>query len=90
MKILYLTLKKKWYDMIDAGEKLDEYREVKDYWIKRLMKHYDAVQFSNGYHKDARKMMFQVRSIGIGNGLTKWGAVDGVKYYVIKLGRRIK
>ena len=36
MKALDLVLKKKWYDMIDSGEKIEEYREVKPYWVKRL------------------------------------------------------
>lgn len=35
-KVLTLTLKKKWFDMILSGEKKEEYREVKDYWMKRL------------------------------------------------------
>jgi hypothetical protein len=37
MKVLHLTLKKKWFDMIASGEKKEEYREVKDYWINRLL-----------------------------------------------------
>lgn len=36
MKILHLTLKKKWFDMIASGEKKEEYRELKDYWYTRL------------------------------------------------------
>jgi hypothetical protein len=36
MKILHLTLKKKWFDMILSGEKKEEYRELKPYWIKRF------------------------------------------------------
>ena len=36
MKILHLTLKKKWFDMIASGEKKEEYRETKDYWCKRF------------------------------------------------------
>lgn len=36
MKILHLTLKKKWFDMIDSGEKTEEYREVKPFWSKRF------------------------------------------------------
>ncbi len=39
MKVLHLTLKKKWFDMIASGEKNEEYREVKPYWITRLL-HY--------------------------------------------------
>lgn len=37
MKILHLTLKKKWFDMIASGEKKEEYREIKPYWISRLV-----------------------------------------------------
>lgn len=36
MKILRLTLNKKWFDMIQSGEKKEEYREIKSYWIDRL------------------------------------------------------
>lgn len=36
MKILDLPLKAKWYDMIESGEKREEYRLVKPYWCKRL------------------------------------------------------
>ena len=35
-RILYLTLKKKWFDLIVSGEKKEEYREVTDYWMSRL------------------------------------------------------
>lgn len=33
---LHLTLKAKWYDMIESGIKTEEYREIKPYWLKRL------------------------------------------------------
>lgn len=36
MKILDLVLKGVYYDMIDSGEKPEEYRKFKPYWIKRL------------------------------------------------------
>lgn len=36
MKTLDLVLKKKWYDMIESGEKTEEYREIKPYWVSRL------------------------------------------------------
>ena len=39
--VLYLTLKKKWFDMIASGEKREEYREIKEYWLKRLFRHND-------------------------------------------------
>ena len=37
MKILKLTLKKKWFDMILSGEKKEEYREIKDFFVSRFI-----------------------------------------------------
>ena len=37
MRILHLTLKKKWFDLIAVGDKTEEYREVKNYWWTRLV-----------------------------------------------------
>ena len=37
MKTLTLSLKKKWFDMIKAGAKKEEYREVNEYWAARLI-----------------------------------------------------
>lgn len=34
---LRLTLKKKWFDMIALGEKKEEYRDIKPYWVSRLV-----------------------------------------------------
>ncbi|WMJ90552.1 ASCH domain-containing protein [Anaerocolumna sp. MB42-C2] len=34
--MLILPIKKKWFDMILSGEKKEEYREIKPYYIKRL------------------------------------------------------
>lgn len=35
-KTLHLVLKHKWFEMIASGEKTEEYREIKPYWISRL------------------------------------------------------
>ena len=35
-KVLPLTVNKQWFDMIIAGEKTEEYREIKPYWVARL------------------------------------------------------
>lgn len=37
MKTLHLVLKSKWYDMIKSGEKKEEYREIKQFWVNRLL-----------------------------------------------------
>lgn len=36
-KILTLTVSKEWFEMIVAGEKKEEYREIKPYWASRLI-----------------------------------------------------
>lgn len=105
MKILHLTLKKKWFDMIASGEKKEEYREVKPYWEKRLgtkgwinagtpscsetyhFHKWDIVRFRNGYAKDAPTMDVEFRHITKCIGFPKWGAVGGVEYFTIQLGK---
>lgn len=34
--VLRLTLTKKWFDMTKTGIKTEDYREINEYWIKRL------------------------------------------------------
>ena len=34
---LQLSLKKKWFDMTKAGVKTEDYREINDYWVRRLI-----------------------------------------------------
>lgn len=34
--MITFNLKKEWFEKIKSGEKTHEYREVKDYWFKRL------------------------------------------------------
>ena len=99
-KILYLPLKKEWYEMIESGVKTEEYREIKPYWDKRLMRDkwnfctdslchipqvFDAVKFSYGYTK--RTMTFECKGITIGKGRKEWGA-PGEDVFIIKLGER--
>lgn len=35
-KVLTLAVSKEWFDMIVSGEKTEEYREIKPYWVARL------------------------------------------------------
>lgn len=59
MKILHMTLHRIWFDQILNGEKKEEYRQIKDYWVKRLAKDYDVICFKNGYSKDAREITIE-------------------------------
>lgn len=85
---LNLVLKKKWFEMIEAREKTEEYREIKLYWMKRIFKRrFSFVTFSYGYTK--RRITFFLDGIEVATGRTEWGAEPGVNYYVIKLGERV-
>ena len=35
-KILYLSLKEEWYNLIEKGIKKEEYRQIKPFWVKRI------------------------------------------------------
>lgn len=69
-KILHLTLKKKWFDLIASGLKDVEYRAKKPYWEKRLLdKHgygieFDEIHFKNGYSANAPFMRVEFKHLG--------------------------
>ena len=86
MKILHLTLKKKWFDMILSGEKSEEYREIKPYWEKRLLPvRYDVIEFRNGYGSKRPAFIIQYNNIKIGVGKEKWGA-PRKQVFILSLG----
>lgn len=90
MRILNLTLKKKWFDMVSSGEKKEEYREMKPYWHMRLLnKDFDAVRFRNGYSKNAPEVLIEFKGLLSGLGIIEWGAPPDKAVYILKLGNRI-
>ena len=46
MNILDLPLKAIWYDMIESGEKKEEYREHNSYWAKRFYVCYEKTRIA--------------------------------------------
>lgn len=93
-RILHLTLKKKWFDLIAEGKKCVEYREIKPYWRKRLQiahvksytkvityrtKSYNEVHFRNGYHKDSPFMRVLWEHM-------TYATYEGKKCFAIELG----
>ena len=46
MKNLTLPLKKKWFEMTKSGIKTEDYREINDYWVKRLLTFTDEPEVS--------------------------------------------
>ena len=96
MRILQLTLKKKWFDLIATGEKKFEYREYKRHWMSRLLgksgiRNYDEIRFTNGYGKDKPFVRVEFEGAAIITG--KHCSPDNgepleteQKYFVIGLG----
>lgn len=84
MKILHLTLKKKWFDLIATGEKKQEYRENKPYWQSRLHgKTFNEIHFRNGYAKDAPFMRVKCGDIHL---QTEISPIHSGSVFVIELG----
>ena len=69
--ILHLVLKKKWYDMIESGEKTEEYRDINYLYCSRLL--YEYV-FDKGWCN-----LTQVRA---GEYDSKDGLAEGIKSYL--------
>lgn len=72
MKVLHLTLKKKWFDLIASGEKVHEFRECTPYWEKRLLhgpdgkpNEYDEIHFRNGYSKNSPFMRVKCNRLAL-------------------------
>ena len=96
LECLDLVLKYKYYDMIEAGIKPEEYREKKPYWTKRIIRSFskscffrkfNRVRFHRGY--TSTTMTYAVREVVISTGNPDWGAEPGKLYYVIRLGKRL-
>ena len=97
MKVLHLTLKKKWFDMILSGEKREEYRDLSDYWWKRLTKGgYTHIKFVNGYGNHRPWMLVEWLADPIhgcrqmfGVGHPEWGGDISKTVFILKLGKVI-
>jgi hypothetical protein len=48
---LFLHVRKEYFDQIKSGEKKEEYRLIKPYWIERLNRNYDGIYIFRGYPK---------------------------------------
>jgi hypothetical protein len=90
MKILHLPIKKEFFEQIAAGIKLEEYRQIKPYWISRLLKYpysysqqyfhedmakqYDVIYFRNGYAATDPLLVVEYKGLKIGPANSAWAA----------------
>lgn len=98
--MLVLPIKKKWFDMIKAGEKLEEYREIKPYYDKRLLNYFEHTDYGsfivinpynekqiilrNGYNKESPSLLC-LCTLDMGTGKEEWGAEENKKYYILRI-----
>ena len=81
---LHLNLQREFFAQVAAGTKRTEYRRRTHYWRRRLEgRHYDVIQFRNGYATKAPEM--QVEFVGIRKVKKR-----GRRFYAIHLGRILK
>lgn len=86
MKTLHMTLIRKWFDQIANGTKTEEYREIKQYWIDRLVnKNYDVIVFRNGYASNAPTMTIEYK--GLSEKMITWDSGKTEKVFAIQLGK---
>jgi hypothetical protein len=82
--ILYLNIKKKWFDIMITGEKKYEVRDKSKWLLSRLIdangkiRNYDFICFRNGYKKDAPKFYAEYKGIDTVNGIN-WTFSNGAK-----------
>lgn len=57
--MLVIPIKKKWFDRIAAGEKKEEYREIKPYYTSRFVK---ALGFPEGEREEVQELLRRMPS----------------------------
>lgn len=87
LKPLFLILHKKWFDQIKAGEKKKEFREVTEYWRRRIEgRQYSCIIFQNGYAKNAPRVTVQYKGYSITQLTHEHFKNNPVTVYALKLG----
>lgn len=101
---LHLVLKRRWWNMIASGEKTEEYRDIKDFYINRMCKNNGGnsqsvkqgerglIQYEEVCFQlgfTKRSMTFKIKEISIGYGRPEWGAEPNKEYFVIHIGEKI-
>ena len=95
--VLPLVLKGKWYDMIASGEKREEYRDFKPFWITRFEKWWArnpgdkrkrVVAFSRGY-RTADMFLVAIGLCMTDTSVCPELGEPNTPHWVISLGRRV-
>lgn len=85
--MLTLPIIEKWFNMIDRGIKLHEYRDQTPYYDSRFKKHEGElleIRLRNGYSSSSPVMQITA-FIRRGTGNPEWGAAEGKVYWVLEI-----
>lgn len=92
--MLTLPIKKRWFDMIRQGIKLEEYREIKPYYDTRFSKLWQGsliggnaireIKLRNGYSANSPYIIAECK-LRIGKGKAEWGAEKDKEYYILDI-----
>ena len=88
--MLTLPIKKVWFDMIATGEKLEEYRDISDYYNSRFKNgETKEILLRNGYSRFSSTIKVSVK-ISQGFGKEIWGATHNKKYWILTILKIVK
>lgn len=79
-KPLYLVMQREWFNEIEAGRKIDEYRDKTAFYVSRFctvkngqiqsFKNYKTAILQEGYHVGARRMIVEIFGISLDDRFT--------------------
>ena len=85
----YREIKKHWVSRICTkhagaigGDLMDRHKV-----IAHNIKHYDAIEFTNGYGNHMPKILIECNGINIGRGKPEWGAPTDKDVFIEQLGK---
>ena len=99
--VVHLITSAKWFEMIRKGIKTVDYREIKQYYARLFAcgqirlngTAYEDYKVNICLHLGVRKhhatMLLECEGLSVGVGRPEWGAVPGVPYYRLCLGKII-
>ena len=81
MKNLQLSLKNKWFEMTKAGIKTEDYRELTNYWFKRLFNHEMVISSRNLTESEVYSAISQNKDL-----ITTYVKCNDFSYNIMTLG----
>ena len=80
-----------WKNWFDLHSEVDILNMIEISIIQGIFtyKQISGVTFSNGMTPPVPRFTIELKNIRIGIGATEWGAIPGVKYFVLELGKII-